>query len=749
MKNTWYLFVLFLMTTSGLYAQIGGQNNTCETAAPFCTGTLYSFPAGVNSPPGQTGPFYSCLTTRPNPAWYYMKVATPGNIIISMHSEPSKDIDFCCWGPFTSQFCCDQLLQPKVVSCSYSSAASETCNIPNGLTGQYYMLIITNFSNQPCNIIFQQTGGTGTTDCSILPPPCFNNSPICTGQTLQFSAQAISGATYHWWGPAGFTSTVQNPSIPNATVANTGEYFLRVEVNGQSSADTSTTMAYVYHPQANAGNDTTIMNGVSTKLHGNCTNGSGSYHYRWAPSSKLINDSVRDPQTTNLFSTTVFTLTATDDSASCQAIDMVTVNISGGALAVNAVATPQSICLGNSSILEAIGSGGAGNYTYSWTGPNGFTSSLPNPTVAPVITSEYHVSAFDGYNTVNGSVTVTVLPLPDAFAGMPKSIPYGTYTFLNGSVLNGNGDYYYSWLPADKLVNAGLQHPQTTNLTSTTVYTLVVTNLLTNCVSNNGASVPVEVTGGPLNVNPVATPSFICKGDTTRLHASAGGGNVGFYQYSWSSVPAGYTSTEADPLVNPFVNTTYSVSVTDQFNSTQGSTAVSIYPEPLIRLGPADTTVCIYDTVTLDAGNAGSTYLWSNGSVDRHIRFGSTGIGYDTQTYSVHVVNQHGCEGDAAINVIFSFDVCVGIDEQTFSDHIRIYPNPTTGKIQIETDGMPGQVNGSVLSALGKTLRNFSMPGTTNGKSLLNLDISDLPKGIYLVRFSDESFVHIHKLVLE
>ncbi|MEI6682753.1 MAG: hypothetical protein WCO44_09000 [Bacteroidota bacterium] len=749
MKQNWYLFVLFLITSTGIFAQIGGQNSTCESAAPFCTGTLYSFPAGVNAPPGQSGPFYSCLTTRPNPAWYYMKVANPGNIIIQMHSEPSKDIDFCCWGPFTSQFCCDQLTQPKVVSCSYSPASTETCNIPNGLTGQYYMLIITNFSNQPCNIIFQQTGGTGTTDCSILPPACFNNSPVCTGQTLQFSAQSVSGATYHWWGPAGFTSTLQNPSIANATLANAGQYFLRIEVNGQTSSDTSTTMAYVYHPLANAGNDTTILNGVTTRLHGNCSGGSGFYHYRWEPSSKLINDSVRDPYTTNLFSTTVFTMTVTDDSASCQGVDMVTVNIAGGALAVNAVADPSSICFGNSTILQAIGSGGAGNYTYSWSGPNGFSSTLPNPTVAPTVTSVYQVSAFDGYNTVTGSVTVTVLPLPVANAGLPKSIPYGTYTFLHGSVVNGNGNYYYSWSPTDKLVNAGMQNPQTVNLTASTIYTLMVTDLNTNCVSENGATVAVEVTGGPLNVNPVATPSSICRGDTTRLHALAGGGNVGYYQYLWSSEPDGFSSANPDPLVQPVVNTTYSVTVTDQYNSIIGSAMVSIYPEPQIYLGPTDTTVCIYDTVMLDAGNPGSTFLWSNGSTQRRIRFGSTGIGYDTQKYSVEVVNQHGCKKNAEITVIFSFDVCVGIDDQEAAGQLKIFPNPAKGNIRIDASGIPGAVNGSLVTPIGSTIRRFTMPAPVNGLSSLNLDITALPPGVYLVRYGNGTFVHVQKLVVE
>ena len=60
------------------FAQPSSQNNSCELALPFCTGTLYSFPAGVNAGYGQTGPCYNCLVTRPNPAWYYMKVDNAG-----------------------------------------------------------------------------------------------------------------------------------------------------------------------------------------------------------------------------------------------------------------------------------------------------------------------------------------------------------------------------------------------------------------------------------------------------------------------------------------------------------------------------------------------------------------------------------------------------------------------------------------------------------------------------------------------
>ncbi|HPS63877.1 MAG TPA: hypothetical protein PLK82_12495, partial [Bacteroidales bacterium] len=675
-KMLWFIPALLIFSGSVFAQQGQGGNNTCETAAPFCTGTVYNFPAGVNAGAGQVGPYYACLQTRPNPAWYYMKVALSGNIIIQMHSEPAEDIDFCCWGPFPSQECCGLLTSNKVVDCSYSPQPTETCDILNAVTGQYYMLVITNYSNDPCNIIFQQTSGTGTTDCSILPPTCTSNSPICIGQTLQLTAQSVTGATYYWWGPAGFTSNIQNPTIPNATIANAGEYYLRIVVNGQTSIDTSDVHVDVYHPVANAGNDTTIMNGVTATLHGSCTAGSGAYHYKWTPADKLVNDSIQNPQTVNLFTAQVFTLKVTDDSAGCQATDLVTVNIQGGPLSVNAVATPSSICFGSSTQLQAIGSGGAGNYTYQWTGPNGFTSTLPNPTVVPDMTSTYQVTAFDGYNTVNGTVTVTIIPLPVANAGQSKSIPNGTYTFLDGSVTNGNSTYYYSWSPADKLIHPGIQNPRTVNLSSNTLYFLQVTDLSTNCISTNEANVLVEVTGVALNVNPVAAHDSICPGDSTRLYAVPGGGNVGHYNYSWSSIPPGFTSSEADPMVSPRENTTYQISLFDQFNTIQGSVNVILFQKPAIHLGPADSTVCIYDTVELDAGNPGSDYLWSNGAITGTISFGTTGIGYDAQTYSVVVTNRHGCRSDAAITVIFATDACTGIGENGDGGRITLYPNP-------------------------------------------------------------------------
>ena len=196
------------------------------------------FPAGVNAGTAEAGPDYGCLGSEPNPAWYHMLISDPGDLIIEMSSTPAKDIDFICWGPFTDPDtpCSGQLTASKTVDCSYAYGSDpEICNIPNTSTGQYYILLITNYSNDPCSISFSKIGGTGETDCNIVPGAASNNSPVCEGDDLELYAEPVANATYYWYGPAGFSSTLQNPIIPNCLLSNAGTYNLIVTLGGNSS----------------------------------------------------------------------------------------------------------------------------------------------------------------------------------------------------------------------------------------------------------------------------------------------------------------------------------------------------------------------------------------------------------------------------------------------------------------------------------------------------------------------------------
>jgi len=66
-------------------------------------------------------------------------------------------------------------------------------------------------------------------------PVATASTPICEGEPLQLSTTFIPGATYTWFGPAGFTSNLANPIIPVATLSNAGEYYVYVTLNGCSS----------------------------------------------------------------------------------------------------------------------------------------------------------------------------------------------------------------------------------------------------------------------------------------------------------------------------------------------------------------------------------------------------------------------------------------------------------------------------------------------------------------------------------
>lgn len=160
------------------------QGTNCASADPFCTGNSYTFPASTSTT-AESGPEYGCLLDQPNPAWYYLQIATGGNLNINLTNSAGVDIDFICWGPFASLgTACSNLTGSgsfdgcslfdsypcgNIIDCSYSTAANETAVIPGAAAGQFYMFLITNYSGDPTDITASSTG-TATTNCSIVPP---------------------------------------------------------------------------------------------------------------------------------------------------------------------------------------------------------------------------------------------------------------------------------------------------------------------------------------------------------------------------------------------------------------------------------------------------------------------------------------------------------------------------------------------------------------------------------------------------
>src|SRR5581483_7829092 len=89
------------------------------------------------------------------------------------------------------------------------------------------------------------TSAAGSTTVVVNPipatPTASNGGPYCEGMAVQVSTPTVSGASYAWTGPNGFTSAQQNPVVTNnAALTDAGTYSVTVTVNGCTSAAGST-----------------------------------------------------------------------------------------------------------------------------------------------------------------------------------------------------------------------------------------------------------------------------------------------------------------------------------------------------------------------------------------------------------------------------------------------------------------------------------------------------------------------------
>ena len=687
------LFPVLIMITSG--SQLRGQSANCIDSDPFCTGTNYVFPASVGAGDAEQGPDYGCLATQPNPVWYHMQIDDPGDLILEMNSTPEEDIDFICWGPFDdpSEPCVDDLTNDKIVDCSYSADPTETCTVPDSESGEYYIIMITNYSDEPCNINFFQTGGEATTDCSIVPPQSGSNSPVCEGETLQLTAADVEGATYFWTGPQGFSSTEQNPQIQNATPGHSGTYEVVIELGGIESDPSETEVVVAPSPIVDAGEDQTISFGMYTTLHGEVEGDANDFDFSWQPEALLENPTILEPQTINLEETTTFALMATNAEYGCSSSDQTTVIVEGDPLSVQIISEDE-ICQGEQITLQSEVLGGSGSYEYNWTSdPSGFESTSPNPEVSPTQNTTYILEVSDGYNLTTDQKLIVVHELPAADAGQDQSIPYGTSTQLLGTIEGNENDYDLTWQPEELLESADVWEPYTLQLENTQAFILTLEESETGCVGSD--EVVVTVTGGPLSVTVNASEEYVCYGNQVQLTAYGSGGS-GDYTFSWSSEPGGFSSTLPNPVVAPEEETTYHVVLNDGYNTTEQSLTIDVKDNPQLEV-MNDTSIVYGNSLQLaafaTAGVPPYQYSWSPEDylLENDVAEPLTTALYENTDFYVEISDSWGCESETqevAVTIetnTLSVSVTPGNPEICFGDSVLLQGNYTGNIGQAET----------------------------------------------------------------
>ncbi|MCB0637136.1 MAG: gliding motility-associated C-terminal domain-containing protein, partial [Lewinella sp.] len=245
-----------------------------------------------------------------------------------------------------------------------------------------------------------------------------------------------------------------------------------------------------------------------------------------------------------------------------------------------------------------------------------------------------------------------------------------------------------TWEPATGLSCSDCGNP-TANPATTTGYT--VTSDVDGCTVTAGVIVAVN----QLPEVELAPDQTLCLADATDVVLNFAGAEAGT-TYTWSSPDdPGFSSAEANPLVNPSASATYVISAINECGETAGQVSLIIIQPPVIEAGE-DITTCvgtIFDLngILVSGGGGDENYTWiydGESEVGADAMFEAGNAGYAVLNYTYGPNGSCGTVMDSllvnALDIAFTVDIesdPVDLDTvflgQTFT--LEAVVNPPTG----------------------------------------------------------------------
>ena len=460
-------------------------------------------------------------------------------------------------------------------------------------------------------------------------PTASNNTPMCEGNTINLFASSSNVSTYSWTGPNGFTSTLQNPTIPNSTVAMAGTYTVAIHPNGSPCFLTATTNV-VINPSPVMTNASAVSICTGATLNIPLTSNAGAT-YTWIGSdnpnvtgeittlqtSSTITNTLFNP--TLLPQTVTYTVTPTGTIAACPGVvQVITVTVNP---LPDAIATPavQTICSGGVTSIAL--SSTSPSTTYSWSvsqsGVSG-GSVASGSNIAQTLTET-------GPST--GTATYTVTPTASTCVGTPTTVTINvTQLFIPTFTYNGSPFCQNGTNPAPVFSGGGTAGHFTSapglsinsntgviNLASSTPGTYTVTNSFAavGACAAQSATAQITITALPIaGFNYTATP--YCQNLPNPSPTFFSGGLAGTFS-SGSGLIFLSTSTGQVDLSASAVGT---YTVTNTVAAANGCPAVNAEDTIVIQAVPTMTNtstanICSGSPLNISlTSSIPSTYTW-------------------------------------------------------------------------------------------------------------------------------------------
>jgi gliding motility-associated-like protein len=335
--------------------------------------------------------------------------------------------------------------------------------------GSYSIFTVTTPLNCTSNVV------AGPIVLSLPPTPATpvaaNNTPVCAGSQVDLTATcATAGVSYSWSGPAGFTSTVQNPIVASSTVAESGVYTVTATKAACVSAPATTTV--LVHPMPvivkfASGNPSTCLGADGSVILEGLDSGV-SYTIHWTVSG------------------TGYTATKVADGSGyvtvgglkAGAYTNITVNSFGcisNAVGPAVLSDPSPapaptlwsnspICAGKTLTLTATDA--VSNLAYDWEGPRGFVSNLQNPTIPGIAMADSGIYTLTIRHL--NCITIVYENIMVHPSVVLRNVTPDQVVPLGGTItLRAEGADFYVWSPNDGTLN----YPYTDSPSVTTMAT--------------------------------------------------------------------------------------------------------------------------------------------------------------------------------------------------------------------------------------------------------------------------------------
>ncbi len=472
---------------------------------------------------------------------------------------------------------------------SYAWPGGQTTQTAVNLAAGTYICTVSDANNSTATASATVTQPTAITTSVSAP-----GTLTCLVTTLTATATASGGSpgyTYSWSnGNSGNPTTVTTPGSLTVTVTDT---------HGCTKTATVNVAGNVVEPNAvaNATGDITCI-APNTIVSGSGSSVGANFTYLWTGTG-IISGGTTLNATVNQGGN--FTLKVTNTTNGCTNTAVATV-IANNAQPTAVASSGSAISCSNPSTTVTVATN-AGSPTFSWTGPNGFTSIEQTPTVTAAGT--YNVTVTNSANgcTKTASTTVTGNTTTPSATATGGTLSCSVTTVQLTATTNATGATF-AWTGPGGFTST----QQNPTVSTAGTYTVVVTNPANGCTNSATAS----VTGDAAVPTAAATGGGLtCTTTNVQLTATT---NIGNATFLWAGPGIGATNQNQQ---NPSVNTpgNYTVTVTNPANGCTNTATTSVSQNTTVPGATASgaTITCANPMVVLNGNSTttGVTYAWT------------------------------------------------------------------------------------------------------------------------------------------